>query len=218
MNVQTATAVLRIMLVDDHPIVRRGVRDILAEAFSTALIEEVGSGGEALSLAQREPWDIVILDLTLPDGSGLDVLKRLRDMEDQPPVLVLSMHAAEQFARRAIAAGASGYLTKDTADTELVTAVTRLLRGAKYFGPNVLWHVVLGLDPDGTERPHERLSDREYQVMRMIGGGKTVSAIAAELGLSVKTVSTYRARALEKMEMRTNAQLTRYAVRHGLSE
>ncbi len=157
------------MLVDDHPIVRRGLRDVLAEA------------------------------------------PRL-------PVLILSMHSAEQFARRAIAAGASGYLTKETADAELVTAVARLLRGGRYFGRDVLEGVALGLHPDRDEQPHERLSDREYQVLRMIGRGKTVSEIAVELTLSVKTVSTYRARVLAKMEMRTNAELTHYAVRHGLAE
>ena len=206
------------MLVDDHPIVRRGVRDILVEAFPQAHIQEVGSGGEAIGLAQSQPWDIVILDLTLPDGSGLDVLKRIRESQSRLPVLVLSMHAADQFARRAIAAGASGYLTKDTADLELVTAASRLLRGGKYFGPEVLEHVVMSLHPDRDARPHERLSDREYQVLRMIGAGRTVSEIAATLGLSVKTVSTYRARVLEKMDMRTNAELTHYVVEHKLAE
>ena len=212
----TAASPLRIMLVDDHPIVRRGVSDILAQAFPQAAIQEVGSGGEAIALSRGQPWDIVILDLTLPDGSGLDVLKRIRETQTRLPVLILSMHMPDQFARRAVAAGASGYLTKDTADEELVAAVTRLLRGGKYFGPQVLEQVVIGMHPDRDERPHERLSDREYQVLRMIGSGKTVSEIAAELTLSVKTVSTYRARVLEKMDMRTNAELTHYVVRHGL--
>ena len=212
----TTVSPLRIMLVDDHPIVRRGVSDILAHAFTQATIQEVGSGGEALTLVRAQPWDIVILDLTLPDGSGLDVLKRIREAQSRLPVLILSMHMPDQFARRAVAAGASGYLTKDTADEELVAAVTRLLRGGKYFGPQVLEQVVMAMHPDSDERPHERLSDREYQVLRMIGSGKTVSEIAAELTLSVKTVSTYRARLLEKMDLRTNAELTHYVVRHGL--
>jgi len=144
------------------------------------------------------------------------VLKRLRQLQPRVPVLILSMHAPEHFARRAILAGASGYLTKDTADTELVTAVTQLLQGGRYFGPDVMQGVVLSMHPDSPDRPHERLSDREYQVLRMIGHGKTVSEIASELTLSVKTVSTYRTRVLEKMGMRTNAELTRYAVQHGL--
>ena len=209
---------LRIMLVDDHPIVRRGLRDILVDAFAGAVIHEVGCGRDAIALTHSQLWHVMVLDLSLPDGSGLDVLKRVRELRPRLPVLILSMHAADQFARRAIAAGASGYLTKDAADAELVTAVTRLLRGGKFFDPQVLERVALGLHPDREERPHERLSDREYQVLRMIGGGKTVSEIATELGLSVKTVSTYRARVLEKMKMRTNAELTHYAVRHGIAE
>jgi two-component system invasion response regulator UvrY len=209
---------LRIMLVDDHPIVRRGLRDILVDAFAGSAIQEAGSGRDAIALIHSQAWHVVVLDLSLPDGSGLDVLKRVRELRPRLPVLILSMHAADQFARRAIAAGASGYLTKDAADAELVTAVSRLARGGKYFGPEILEHVALGLHPDREDRPHERLSDREYQVLRMIGGGKTVSEIAAELVLSVKTVSTYRARVLEKMKMRTNAELTHYAVRHGVAE
>ena len=209
---------LRIMLVDDHPIVRRGLRDILVDAFAGAIIHEVGYGRDAIALTHSQMWHVMVLDLSLPDGSGLDVLKRVRELRPRLPVLILSMHAADQFARRAIAAGASGYLTKDAADSELVTAVSRLARGGKYFGPEVLERVALGLHPDREDRPHERLSDREYQVLRMIGGGKTVSEIATELGLSVKTVSTYRARVLEKMKMRTNAELTHYAVRHGIGE
>lgn len=208
---------LNIMLVDDHPIVRRGLRDILAEAFEGATVQEVGCGQDALSLVRSHPWSVVILDLSLPDGSGLDVLKKVRELRPRMPVLILSMHAVDQFARRAITAGAAGYLTKEAADTELVTAVTRLVRGGKYFGPEVLEGVALGIHPDRDDRPHERLSDREYQVLRMIGSGRTVSEIANVLTLSVKTVSTYRARVLEKMGMRTNAELTHYAVRHGLS-
>ena len=214
----TRAAALRVMLVDDHPIVRRGLRDLLADAFAGAVIHEVGSGREALAALHSHAWNVMVLDLTLPDASGLDVLKRVRELRPRLPVLILSMHAADQFARRAIAAGASGYLTKDAADAELVSAVSKLARGGKYFGADVLEHVALGLHPDRDDRPHERLSDREYQVLRMIGGGKTVSEIATELSLSVKTVSTYRARILEKMKMRTNAELTHYAVRHGLAE
>jgi len=214
----TRSAGLRIMLVDDHPIVRRGLRDILIDAFAGATIHEVGSGREAIASLQLHSWSVMVLDLSLPDCSGLDVLKRVRELRPRLPILILSMHAADQFARRAIAAGASGYLTKDAADAELVTAVSKLTRGGKYFGAEVLERVALALHPDREDRPHERLSDREYQVLRMIGSGKTVSEIATELSLSVKTVSTYRARVLEKMKMRTNAELTYYAVRHGLEE
>jgi len=203
------------MLVDDHPIVRRGVRDILADAFPASSIEEVGSGGEAMSRLRSHRWDLIILDLTLPDGSGLDVLKRVRETEKRMPVLILSMHAAEQFARRAIAAGAAGYLTKDTADTELVTAVTRIIRGNTYFGPEILEQVAMGMHPD-RDRPDRRLSEREYEVFCLIARGKTVTLIATQLGLSVKTISTYRRRVLEKMNMSSNAELYRYAVDHAL--
>lgn len=207
---------LRMMLVDDHPVVRRGVRGILDDAFPGSLIQEVGCGEEALTLVRDYMWDVVILDLTLPDFSGLDVLKKIREQQSRLPVLILSMHTPDQFARRAITAGASGYLTKDSADAALVNAVTRLLRGAKYFEREVLERVVLGLHPDGTQLPHERLSDREYQVLCLIGAGKTVGQIATSLELSVKTVSTYRSRVLEKMELNTNAELTVYVVRHRL--
>ena len=217
-DIATRSAALRVMLVDDHPIVRRGLRELLADAFAGAIIVEVGSGRDAIAALHSDSWSVMVLDLSLPDGSGLDVLKRVRELRPRLPVLILSVHAADQFARRAIAAGASGYLTKDAADVELVSAVSKLTRGGKYFGADVLEHVALGLHPDRDDRPHERLSDREYQVLRMIGGGKTVSEIATELSLSVKTVSTYRARILEKMRMRTNAELTHYAVRHGLAE
>jgi DNA-binding NarL/FixJ family response regulator len=211
-------AAMRVMLVDDHPIVRRGLRNLLADAFAGAAIYEFGSGREAIAALELQPWTVIVLDLALPDASGLDVLKRIRESRPRLPVLILSMHAADQFARRAIAAGASGYLTKDAADTELVAAVSKLSRGGKYFGADVLEHVALAVHPDRGDRPHERLSDREYQVLRMIGVGKTVSEIATDLSLSVKTVSTYRARILEKMKMRTNAELTYYVVRHGLAE
>ena len=208
---------VRMMLVDDHPIVRRGVREILIDAFPRAAIEEVGSGNEAMRLARDNRWDLEILDLTLPDCSGLDVLKEVRQRYTRLPVLILSMHAPEQFARRAISAGASGYLTKDTADRELVNAVGRLLRGDRYFAIDVLERVV-GVHPDRVDRPHEHLSDREHQVFLMLSSGKTVSQVAAALLISVKTVSTYRARVLEKMDMQTNAELTTYAMRHRLVE
>jgi DNA-binding NarL/FixJ family response regulator len=203
------------MLVDDHPVVRRGVRDILAEAFPTSAIAEVSSGEEAVSRVRTQRWDLVVLDLTLPDGSGLDVLKRVRQIEEQLPVLILSMHGAEQFGRRAIAGGASGYLTKETADLELVTAVTRIIRGSTYFGREILEEAAFGIRP-GRERPDQRLSGREYEVFRMLVRGQTVKLIGAELGLSAKTISTYRRRILAKMQMTSNAELHRYAVLHSL--
>jgi two-component system invasion response regulator UvrY len=208
---------MRLLLVDDHPVVRRGLVGILKVHLPEATIDEVASAHDALSLAQTRAWDLVILDLSLSDGSGLDVLKQLRDKQPRLPVLILSIHTAEQFARRAMVAGASGYLTKDAADAELVTAVTTLIRGGRYFDVQTLEQVAIGTHPCCDDRPHERLSDREYEVLRMIGSGKTVSEIASVLDLSVKTVSTYRARIMEKMSMRTNAELTHYAVNHKLT-
>ena len=208
----------RILLVDDHPVVRRGVADILIDSFALATVHQVSCGADAIRLMRSGAWDLVILDLTLPDGSGLDVLKRIREMQARVPVLILSVHAADQFAKRASAAGASGYLTKQAADVELVTVVNRLMRGGKHFSPDLLQPVGMRPHASDDDRPHERLSDREYEVLRLIGSGRTVSEIAKSLSLSVKTVSTYRARLMEKMAMRTNAELTRYAVSHHLGE
>jgi DNA-binding NarL/FixJ family response regulator len=208
----------RILLVDDHPVVRRGVAEILAEAYPAAVISELSSGAAALSSAQSSRWDLVILDLTLPDDSGLEVLKRLKKAHPKMPVLILSIHPAAQFARRSLTAGASGYLTKDAADTELTTAVARVISGGMYFRDQTIETGSGATVPPSDERPHERLSDREYEVLRMIGDGKTVSEIATGLTLSVKTVSTYRTRIMTKMGMRTNAELVHYTVRTGLME
>jgi len=200
-----------IMLVDDHPIVRRGVRDILRDAFPAAIIEEVSFGADAiLLLLQHTRWDLVILDLSLPDGSGMDVLERIRQLKAGLPVLILSMHSADQFAARALKAGAAGYLTKDAADTELVVAVTRVVNGSTYLPA-----------PAAAEDPahapaHACLSQRELQVLLAIAQGKTVGDIARELLLRNKTVSTYRTRLLVKMDMKTNADITRYVMQHRL--
>lgn len=203
-----------IMLVDDHPIVRRGVRDILGGAFPSAVIEEVSLGADAiLLLLQHVRWDVVILDLTLPDGSGLDVLERIRELNVRLPVLILSMHSADQFARRALNAGASGYLTKDVADTELVTAVTHVVAGRRYLSTSTEHAVSATAD---REPVHARLSARERQVLLGIAQGKTVGAIAEELKVGAKSISTYRTRLLRKMAMRTNADITRYVMEHRL--
>ena len=204
---------LRILLVDDHPIVRRGVADIIVESFAGARMREIACGADAVASVREEGWDLVILDLTLPDGSGLEVLKQIKREKADVPVLILSIHPVEEFARRAIAAGASGYLTKAAADVELTTAIARLVGGGTYFGdPGLASRPIRSAD----DYPHERLSDREYEVLRLIGGGRTVSEVARALTLSVKTVSTYRTRLLTKMGMRTNAELVHYAIRNGL--
>ncbi len=205
---------IRILLVDDHPVVRYGIRQILVDGLTSVSVGEASDGPRALASIRTDEWDVVVLDVTLPGASGLDVLKDIRRDYPSLPVLVLSMHPAAQFARRALAAGASGYLTKDSAPTELVHAIEEIRRGGRYLGAR---RTDQGpATGRGAELAHDALSDREYQVLRMLGSGKTVSEIAAALGLSVKTVSTYRIRLLEKLHMRSNAELMRYAIENRL--
>jgi DNA-binding NarL/FixJ family response regulator len=202
---------LRILLVDDHPVVRQGVRQILVDGLRKVTIGEASDVPSALALLAAEPWDILVLDLTLPGSSGLDLLKQLRDLCPTLPVLVLSIHPAAQFARRVLAAGATVYLTKDSAATKLVWAIEQIAAGRLHVGA----HAPLAAP---TRSPHDALSDREYQVLRMMGSGLTVSEIAAALGLSVKTISTYRVRLLEKLQMHSNAEVMRYAIENGLMD
>jgi DNA-binding NarL/FixJ family response regulator len=206
----------KILLVDDHPVVRQGIKQVLSGAFHPALVGEAANAEEGMSEIRSSDWDVMVLDLTLPGTSGLDLLKDLRRERPSLPVLVLSMHPPDQFARRAMNAGASGYLTKDSSPTELVKAVGEVMAGRRYLNPAVIEELVANLQPERRQRPHESLSDREYQVMRMIASGLTVSQIALRLSLSVKTVSTYRKRVLDKMGMKTTAELMHYGIQHGL--
>jgi two-component system invasion response regulator UvrY len=204
----------RILLVDDHPIVRHGIKQVLSRAFSPASVGEAANAEEGLDEIRSTEWDVLVLDLSLPGTSGLELLKDLRRERPALPVLVLSMHPPDHFARRAISAGASGYLTKDSAPAELVRAVGEVMAGRRYVN-SALAHGVVSNGPEQGQ-PHDALSDREYQVMRMIASGLTVSQIATRLSLSVKTVSTYRMRVLEKMKMKTTAELMHYAISHSL--
>ncbi len=206
----------RILLVDDHPIVRHGIKQVLTGAFDPALVGEAATAEEGLTEVRATEWDVMVLDLTLPGASGLDLLKDLRRERPTLPVLVLSMHPPDQFARRAMNAGASGYLTKDSAPTELVKAVGEVIAGRRYMNPSVVGELLMQEQPEQAQRPHELLSDREYQVLRMIASGLTVSQVAVRLSLSLKTVSTYRARVLEKMKMKTTAELMHYGIQQGL--
>jgi two-component system invasion response regulator UvrY len=206
---------IRILLVDDHPVVRQGIRQIVLDGLKAVSVGEASDVPSALARIRTDAWDLVVLDLTLPGASGLDLLKEIRRKRPALPVLVLSMHPASQFARRVLSAGASGYLTKDSAATELVKAIEQIRRGRMYLGSKFPdWT----RSPDTDAAPHDKLSDREYQVLRMIGSGMTVSEIAATCALSVKTVSTYRARLLEKLEMHSNAELMRYAIENSLMD
>ena len=207
---------IRILLVDDHPVVRHGIRQILIDGFKSVSVGEASDVATASASIRNSAWDIVVLDVTLPGASGLDLLKEIRQVRPALPVLVLSMHPASQFARRVLAAGAMGYLTKDSAPTELVQAVDQIRRGKLYLGSRVPeWARTPNAD---SAAPHDKLSDREYQVLRMIASGLTVSGIATALGLSVKTVSTYRSRLLEKLQMRSNAEVMRYAIENRLMD
>ena len=206
---------IRILLVDDHPVVRQGIRQIVLDGLKAVSVGEASDVPAALARIRSDVWDLVVLDLTLPGASGLDLLKEIRRKRPTLPVLVLSMHPASQFARRVLSAGAAGYLTKDSAATELVDAIEQIRHGRMYVGSNAPdWT----RSPDLDAAPHDKLSDREYQVLRMIGSGLTVSEIAMRCGLSVKTVSTYRARLLEKLEMHSNAEVMRYAIENGLMD
>jgi len=205
---------MRILLVDDHPVVRQGIRTILTERLKGAVVGEAGDAASALVQVRSGDWDVVVADISLPGTNGLDLIKELRRLQPTLPTVVLSMHPASQFARRALAAGASGYLTKDSAPEEFIIAIEEARRGRRYVGRDGGEAGRWSTRAAGTA--HDALSDREYQVLRMLGSGHTVSDIARDLGLSVKTVSTYRMRVLEKLGMRTNAELMRYAIENGL--
>jgi DNA-binding NarL/FixJ family response regulator len=189
---------------------------ILADHFPKAVFGEARNANEAFHRIAKEPWDVLVLDITMPGRSGLEVLQEIRRLRPKLPVLVLSMHPEDQFAVRMLKAGAAGYLTKESAGDELVGAIKKVLAGGRYVSPSLAEKMASYLDIDVQKAPHERLSDREFLTLRMIASGRTVSQIAKELSLSVKTVSTYRTRILEKMSMKTNAELTHYAIQKQL--
>ncbi|HXO21334.1 MAG TPA: response regulator transcription factor [Thermoanaerobaculia bacterium] len=202
----------RILIADDFAVVRHGLRQILAEAIEGAVFGEAADGAEALRKALAEDWDLLVLDIALPVMTGLDVLKELRRKRTALPILVLSMYPEEQFAVRALRAGADGYVTKKVAAADLVTAVKRVLAGGKHVSPALAERLVGELGLGAGRAPHELLSDREFQVFRLLAAGNTVTAAAVTLGLSVTTVSTYRTRILEKMGMAENSDLVQYAI------
>ncbi|HYL06694.1 MAG TPA: response regulator transcription factor [Thermoanaerobaculia bacterium] len=202
----------RILLVDDHAVVRQGLKQILDGAIAGAAFGDAASGEEALRMAAAGEWDVVVLDISLPGKSGLEVLKELRHARPRLPVLVLSMHAEEQFGVRVLRAGAAGYLAKRSAAADLVTAIRNVLAGRRYVSPSLAERLAGEVALAPGRAPHELLSDREFQVFRLLAAGKTVTASAEALGLSVPTVSTYRARILEKMGASENADLVHYAM------
>jgi two-component system, NarL family, invasion response regulator UvrY len=207
---------IKVLIADDHAVVRSGLKQILAETSDIVVAGEATNGRETFEKVQQQHWDALVLDITMPGRSGLEVLKDIKHLKPDLPVLVLSMHAEEQFATRTLKAGASGYLNKESAPEELVKAIRKICAGGKYVNATQAERLVGELTGATSKLPHEVLSDREYEILCLIASGKTPTQIATDLSLSIKTVSTYRARLLEKMQLTTNAQLTHYAIKGGL--
>jgi DNA-binding NarL/FixJ family response regulator len=209
---------IKILVVDDHTIVRDGVKRILVDTPDMVVADEASNGEEVINKVGNNHYDLVLLDISLPGRDGLDVLKQLKCTNPGIPVLILSMYPEEHYAVRSLRAGASGYLTKQSSSDELIGAIRKVAQGRRYITPSLAEKLAFELGVDVRKLPHEKLSDREYQVMCMFGSGKTVKEIAETLSLSIRTISTHRAHILKKMEMKNNAQLTYYAIKNALVE
>lgn len=207
---------IRILVADDHTVVRRGLRQILLEGFPGAFVEEVGDAEDLIKNVVKSTWDVIISDLSMPGRSGLDALQQIKQLHPNLPVLILSIHPEEQYALRVLKAGASGYLSKDMAPDELVNAVKKVMLGKKYISASVAEKLAAMLAQDHNKPLHEYLSDREFNVLKMLASGRSVSEIAESLFLSVTTVSTYRSRIMAKMNLKNNAELTLYSMEHKL--
>lgn len=208
---------MRILIADDHPLVRRGLEQTLADAYDDIVFGEAANAEDAIQLVDQGDWDVVILDISMPGRSGLDALKEIKKIKPGLPVLVLSIHPEDQYATRVLRAGASGYMTKEMAPEELLTAINKVLAGGKYVSAALAEKLAADLQTEAGEvPPHKRLSDREYEVLLQIASGHTITEIADMLTLSVKTISTYRARILEKTGLKSNAALVQYAMTYGL--
>ena len=209
---------IRVLIVDDHAIVRRGLRQIVAETGDIVVNGEAETGSQAIKTARQEDFDVMLLDISLPDKNGIEVLKQIKKEQPKLAVLMLSMHGEREFAVRALKAGASGYLTKQSAPAQLVTAIRHVAAGKKYVSPALAEELANAMGVD-TEKPlHETLSDREFQTLRLIASGKTLSGMSAELCLSPKTISVYRSRLLEKLKLKNNSDLIRYAIKNRLAD
>jgi DNA-binding NarL/FixJ family response regulator len=207
---------IKILIADDHPIVRAGFKQVIADTPDMIVADEAGNGQEVLNFIRKKDYDCVLLDISMPGRSGLEVLKDLKSEKPKLPVLILSIYPEEQYAIRALRAGAAGYMTKAGAPNELIAAIRKISEGGKYISSSLAEKLTDYLGGDASRPLHETLSDREYQVMLMIASGKTATQVAEELCLSVKTISTYRTHILEKMRMKNNAEITLYAVRNEL--
>jgi len=209
---------IRILIADDHTLVREGLKQILAATSDIVVSGEASNGQDTLKKVRAQDFDLVLLDISLPGISGLDVLKQIKSLKPELPILILSMYPEEQYAVRTLRAGASGYLTKDSASVELIRAIREVAGGKKYITMSLAEKIAVSWDTQEAKQPHETLSDREYQVLCFIASGRTVKEISRMLSLSVKTVSTHRSRLLKKMDLRNNAQLTHYVIKHNLIE
>jgi two-component system, NarL family, invasion response regulator UvrY len=209
---------IRVLIADDHAVVRQGLKQIISTTKDIKVTAEAANGQEVLDRIWKENFDVIVLDIKMPGRDGVDVLKQIKTHKPKLPVLVFSMHPEEQYAVRVLKAGASGYLTKDADPEEMLKAIRVAAQGRKYVTPTLAEQLANGVSLDSDKPPHEALSDREYQVMRMIAGGKTVTEIAEELALSVKTVSSYRTRLLAKLQLKNNAELTHYVLSRNLIE
>ncbi len=209
---------IRVLIADDHAIVRQGLRQILSETDDLLVAGEAGDGVDAMHLARAQPWDVVLLDVSMPNRNGIDTLKMLKKEFPRLPVLILSMHPEEQYAVRALKSGASGYVTKQSAPEQLVTAIRQVASGHKYVSPSLAMKLADVIAENNDRPAHETLSDREYQILCLIATGRPLTQIAEELNISVKTVSEYRKRMLDKMKMESNAELIHYGLKHGLVE
>ncbi|HHO76698.1 MAG TPA: response regulator transcription factor [Deltaproteobacteria bacterium] len=207
---------IRVLIADDHPIVREGLKQILSETDDIIVVDEAANGQEVLKYAWEKNYDVVLLDISMPGRDGLEVLRELKHTKPKLPVMILSMYPEEHYAIRVLRGGAAGYLTKSSAPDELISAIRKVASGRKYISSTLAERLTYELDRDSDRPVHEALSDREYQVMHMISSGKTIKEIADDLCLSVKTVSTYRSRIMQKMNMKNNAELVLYAVQNKL--
>jgi two-component system, NarL family, invasion response regulator UvrY len=208
---------IQVLVADDHAIVRRGLKQIVADTNGIVVAGEASNGDELMRLVQERPWDVLILDISMPGRSGIELLKDVKLRQPDLPILMLSIHSEAEFATRSLRSGASGYLPKETAPEELISAIRKVYSGGRYISPGQAEKLLFQFQTESTRPVHEDLSNREYEVLRSLGAGKTISQIASELNLSTKTVSTYRARLLEKMNLRTTAELTRYAIKNNLA-
>jgi DNA-binding NarL/FixJ family response regulator len=208
---------IRVLFSEDHAIVREGLKQILADTKDIIVTGEAADGDETIAKIKTDDFDIIVMDISMPGKSGLDVLPEIKKIKPKLPVLILSMYPEDVYAVRSFRSGASGYLSKESAPTELITAIRKVSSGGKYVSSGMAEKLLLSIGDDSGKPLHERLSEREYQILCMISSGKTGKEIATELNLSAKTVSTYRTRILEKMDLKNNAELTHYAIQNGLS-